>query len=121
MATDFDRSTMLDDFREAALRKGMPYDAIDYWVSLASPCIALDTEGFGPVVGHFGGRPSLPASVAWPAYHVHLATIDLAAIGKDTADRGLPADGTGVLRGAGDGLDRRAGRLRAGRRGMHGR
>jgi hypothetical protein len=97
MATDFDRSTMLDDFREAALRKGMPYDAIDYWVSLARPCIALDTEGFGPVVGHFGGRPSLPASVAWPAYHVHLATIDLAAIGKDTADLGLPSDGTLVF------------------------
>jgi hypothetical protein len=97
MTIDFDKSTMLDDFRKAALRKGMPYDAIDYWVSLASPCIALDTEGFGPVVGHFGGRPLLPASVAWPAYHVHLATIDLAAIGKDTTDLDLPPDGTLVF------------------------
>lgn len=97
MATDSDRSTMLDDFREAARSKGMPDDAIDYWVSLARPCIALDTEGVGPVVGHFGGRPSLPASIAWPAHHAHLATIDLAAIGMDTTDLGLPTDGTLVF------------------------
>ncbi|MEU4428735.1 DUF1963 domain-containing protein [Actinoplanes sp. NPDC024001] len=97
MMTNSDRPTMLDDFREAARRKGMPEDAIEYWVSLARPCIALDTEGIGPVVGHFGGRPSLPASVAWPAHHAHLATIDLAAIGKDTTDLDLPTDGTLVF------------------------
>ncbi|MGK5673321.1 hypothetical protein ACSNOB_10820 [Micromonospora sp. URMC 106] len=97
MATDFDKSTMLDDFREAARRKGMPDDAIDYWVSLARPCIAVDTEGIGPVVGHFGGYPSLPASVAWPVHHAHLATIDLAAIGKYTTELDLPTAGTLVF------------------------
>ncbi|GLZ02100.1 hypothetical protein Acsp02_93510 [Actinoplanes sp. NBRC 103695] len=102
--------------RKTALDHGMPQDVVVYWVSLAGPCIALDTDGLGPVVGHFGGHPLLPASVAGPAHHAHLVTIDLAAIGKFTTDLD-PSRGwhTGVLRGAGARLGRGTGRLRAGR------
>ncbi|GIF14690.1 hypothetical protein [Actinoplanes teichomyceticus] len=63
----------MTEFREIALGHGMPRDAIDYWVSLARPCLSLDGDGDGPVMGYFGGRPALPAAVAWPAGHAHLA------------------------------------------------
>jgi hypothetical protein len=45
-------------------------------------------------VGHFGGLPSLPASVAWPDDTVHLASLDLAAVPRDAIDLDLPSDGT---------------------------
>jgi hypothetical protein len=86
----------LELFRAAA-REDMSDEDIEWWLRLARPCLHLVRGGDGPVVGHFGGRPALPASVAWPARTVHLASIDLAAIPRDTLDLGLPADGTLVF------------------------
>ncbi|MGC4808799.1 hypothetical protein [Micromonospora sp. DT233] len=86
----------LELFRAAA-REDMSDEDIAWWLRLARPCLHLERGGDGPVVGHFGGRPALPASVAWPAETVHLASVDLAAIPRDTLDLGLPADGTLVF------------------------
>ncbi|MEU6075895.1 DUF1963 domain-containing protein [Micromonospora sp. NPDC047074] len=87
----------LEAFRAAAQKKGMPDDAIDWWLRLARPCLYLEKAGSGPVVGHFGGTPALPASVAWPDDTVHLASIDLAALPDGTLDLDLPSDGTLVF------------------------
>ncbi|MGW0436412.1 DUF1963 domain-containing protein [Micromonospora sp. NPDC003197] len=87
----------LEAFRAAARKKDMPDDAIDWWLRLARPCLRLGNGGSGPVVGYFGGRPALPASVAWPDDTVHLASIDLAAIPRGALDFELPSDGTLVF------------------------
>ncbi|MFG1776572.1 DUF1963 domain-containing protein [Micromonospora sp. NPDC049048] len=87
----------LEAFRAVAQKKGMPDDAIDWWLRLARPCLYLEKDGSGPVVGHFGGTPSLPASVAWPDDTVHLASIDLAALPDGALDLDLPSDGTLVF------------------------
>lgn len=88
---------VLDRFRDAARDADMSDDAIDWWLRLARPCLALDQDCDGPVVGYFGGRPALPETVAWPDGTVHLASIDLAAIPPDATDLDLPADGTLVF------------------------
>ncbi|NUT34274.1 MAG: DUF1963 domain-containing protein [Hamadaea sp.] len=85
---------MLDAFRTAALENEMPHDAIEWWLKFARPCLYLSRDESGPVVGYFGGRPALPATVAWPEGMVHLATLDLAAIPHGSTDLDLPADGT---------------------------
>jgi hypothetical protein len=87
----------LQAFRAAARKKNMPDEAVDWWLRLARPCLRLEKDDSGPVVGYFGGRPALPASVAWPEDCVHLASIDLAAIPGDTHDLNLPGDGTLVF------------------------
>ncbi|WP_229399132.1 DUF1963 domain-containing protein [Micromonospora okii] len=87
----------LEAFRVVARQADMPDDAIDWWLRLARPCLNLEKGGSGPVVGYFGGRPALPASVAWPERTVHLASIDLAAIPRDAHDLDLPSDGTLVF------------------------
>ncbi|WP_191841894.1 DUF1963 domain-containing protein [Catellatospora chokoriensis] len=85
---------MLDAFRTAAQQEEMPHDAIEWWLRFARPCLYLSRDESGPVVGYFGGRPALPATVAWPEGMVHLATLDLAAIPHGSTDLDLPADGT---------------------------
>jgi hypothetical protein len=85
---------ILDAFRAAARKKNMPDDAVEWWLRLARPCLYLSRDEVGPVAGCFGGRPALPATVAWPENMVHLATLDLAAIPPGATDLDLPADGT---------------------------
>lgn len=85
---------MLDKFRDAAAKKGMSGEDIDWWLRLARPYLALRSNGDGPVVGYFGGRPALPATVTWPKSMSHLASIDLAALPPGGTDLDLPADGT---------------------------
>ncbi|NUR72325.1 MAG: DUF1963 domain-containing protein [Hamadaea sp.] len=84
---------MLDAFRAAAQQQAMPHDDIEWWLRLARPCLYLSRDGSGPVVGYFGGRPALPATVVWPEGMVHLATLDLAAVPHGSTDLDLPADG----------------------------
>ncbi|MDT0440289.1 MULTISPECIES: DUF1963 domain-containing protein [Streptomyces] len=88
---------MLEEFRKRAGECNMPDKSIEYWVGIARPCLCLRTDGEGPVVGYFGGRPALPKSVAWPAGHAHLASLDLASIPKGATDLDLPAEGTLVF------------------------
>src|SRR5207248_280207 len=56
----------LEDFRAAARAQDVPDDVIDWWLQLARPRLEPDREGDGPVAGYFGGKPALPAGVAWP-------------------------------------------------------
>lgn len=84
----------LESFRAAALLKDMTDEAIDRWLGLARPILRLGQDGSGPVVGHFGGLPALPASVAWPDDTVHLASLDLASLPREAIDLALPDDGT---------------------------
>ncbi|BCJ53752.1 hypothetical protein Asp14428_52270 [Actinoplanes sp. NBRC 14428] len=87
----------LEAFRAAARKKGMPDGTIERWLRLARPCLSLNRDGGGPVAGYFGGRPALPSSAAWPERHVHLASIELAALPREGVDLDLPRDGTLVF------------------------
>ncbi|AVT37038.1 hypothetical protein C6W10_11825 [Plantactinospora sp. BB1] len=82
-----------DDFREAARKRDIPDDVVDWWLQLARPCLELHRNCDGPVVGYFGGQPSLPESMDWPDGLVFLATIDLSMIPAGSHDIALPADG----------------------------
>ncbi|WNV83285.1 DUF1963 domain-containing protein [Umezawaea sp. Da 62-37] len=85
----------LEAFQAAAREQDLPHDVVDWCLGQARPCLDLRRSGTGPAVGYFGGRPALPAGIAWPAdTALHLASIDLAAIPRGALDLGLPDDGT---------------------------
>jgi hypothetical protein len=84
---------MREEFGEAARKRGVPEDAIDWWLGLARPVLELHTDCDGPVVGYFGGKPALPEGQEWPVGMTYLATIDLAAIPAGSHDIKLPPDG----------------------------
>jgi uncharacterized protein YwqG len=82
-------------YRDAAEKQGTPGEIVEWALRLARPRIELRPEGHsdGPVVGRYGGRPSLPAEVAWAGYPDFLASVDCAALPPDALDIPLPADG----------------------------
>lgn len=82
-----------DEFREAARKRDVPEDAIEWWLQLARPVLELHTRCEGPVVGYFGGKPALPEGVDWPAGMTYLAKLDLSAIPAGSHDINLPSEG----------------------------
>ncbi|WP_433388631.1 DUF1963 domain-containing protein [Micromonospora sp. KLBMP9576] len=82
-----------DDFREAARKRDVPEDAIEWWLQLARPVLELHTQCAGPIVGYFGGKPALPEGVEWPDGMTYLASLDLSAIPAGSHDIDLPSDG----------------------------
>jgi hypothetical protein len=82
-----------EKFRVAARAKGLPDEAIDWWLRFARPRLALSRDGDGPVVGQFFGRPALPVGTEWPHGMVHLATVELAAVPAGSHDLNLPPAG----------------------------
>ncbi|MCO5999027.1 DUF1963 domain-containing protein [Actinoallomurus rhizosphaericola] len=81
------------EFRAAAADKGLPDEAIEWWLRLARPRFEMSRTGDGPVAGRFGGRPALPEGVEWPRGTACVATVDLAAIPAESHDLNLPPDG----------------------------
>lgn len=82
-----------DLFRTVARDKGLPDDAIDWWLQFARPRLELRRTGDSPVAGQFLGRPALPVGTPWPGDLTHCATVDLAAVPPGSHDLDLPADG----------------------------
>jgi hypothetical protein len=91
----------LRTYREAARNRGVPEPVIDWWLKLARRQAGLHKHGGGPVVGHFGGNPSLPADVEWPVDHhcgkdepiPFVASIDCGALPPGALDIAVPEDG----------------------------
>jgi hypothetical protein len=91
----------LQTYREAARNRSVPEPVIDWWLQLAQRQAGLHKHGGGPVVGHFGGNPSLPADVEWPVDHhcgkdnpiPFVASIDCGALPPGALDIAVPEDG----------------------------
>jgi hypothetical protein len=89
----------LQVWREQARELGLPGPAIDQWIGLARPQLALhvvtDDPGAAdaPIVGYRGGHPSLPAEIEWPGTPNFIASIDCAALPHDLPGLPLPKDG----------------------------
>ena len=81
------------EFREAARKRDVPEDAIEWWLQLARPVLELHTGCDGPLVGWFGGKPALPEGVDWPAGMTYLLSLDLSAVPAGSHDIDLPTDG----------------------------
>lgn len=93
----------LNPFRDEALRRGIPADELERWITAtARPCATLSRDGNGPVVAEFGGRLALPADVSTPWFPL-VATIDCAAMPPAATDLPLPTDGLLLLFGYPDG------------------
>jgi hypothetical protein len=87
----------LNPFRAEALNRGIPAADAARWIEAAArPCATLSPDGDGPVVGHFGAPLMLPPDAPDPYYPL-LASIDLAALPKETTDLPLPFDGRLLL------------------------
>lgn len=84
-------------FRTEAIGRGIPADEVERWIATARPCAAITDNGDGPVVGWFGGPAMVPPGTD-PEYPL-VATIDLAAIPKETTDLPLSPDGHLLLFG----------------------
>ena len=84
---------MRQEFREAARKRDVPEDAIEWWLQLARPVLELHTGCDGPLVGWFGGKPALPEGVDWPAGMTYLFSLDLSAVPAGSHDIDLPSDG----------------------------
>lgn len=82
----------LRPFHAKAVEQGIPADEVDRWIDLARPCAILTDREDGPVAGRFGGPLLLPTGVPAPG-DPYLASIDLAALPKDSTDLPLPPDG----------------------------
>ncbi|GGL74875.1 hypothetical protein GCM10010129_18310 [Streptomyces fumigatiscleroticus] len=82
-------------FRADAIDAGVPEDIVDWALQLALPRVELRPEGHspGPVVGQYGGLPSLPADVEWSGYPHFIASVDCAALPPGAPDFPLPKDG----------------------------
>ena len=91
----------LQAYREAARGRGVPESVIDWWLRLARPLVGLHKRGDGPVVGQFGGNPSLPDGAEWPADRSRgydapipfIASVDCGALPPGTLDIAVPEDG----------------------------
>lgn len=91
----------LQTYREAARGRGVPEPVIDWWLQLARPLAGLHKHGDGPVVGLFGGNPSLPADTEWPVDRSRgyespipfVASIDCGALPPGTLDIAVPENG----------------------------
>lgn len=85
----------LQAYRDAAARQAVPQHVIDWSLELARPRIELRPAGGdgGPVVGQYGGRPSLPAHIEWSGFPEFIASVDLAALPAGVLDIPLPEDG----------------------------
>ncbi|WP_432989814.1 DUF1963 domain-containing protein [Dactylosporangium sp. CA-233914] len=81
-----------DVFRRAARDKGVATAMIEKWVHLARPQLAFVRDE-GPVIGRFGGKPSMPDGAEWPDFMACMATIDLALVPRGSHDLDLPQDG----------------------------
>ncbi|MCX5410911.1 DUF1963 domain-containing protein [Streptomyces sp. NBC_00059] len=91
-------SQKLDRFREKALARGVPADAVERWLASARPCVTLAPGADGPVVGRLGGPVMLPADVPGLSRRLHLiATLDLTALPQGATGLRLPSDGRLLL------------------------
>ena len=87
------RSDTLNAFHAHAMQEGIPSADIERWITAtARPCATLSLHEDGPVVGRFGGPFAVPAGEPDPPAPL-LASIDCAALPKDTTDLPLPTDG----------------------------
>ena len=84
----------LQVYRDYARERGIPEDVTDRVLRPARPRIELRPAGYGegPVVGHYGGLPSLPADVERPVADF-IASVDCAALPVGALDIPLPEDG----------------------------
>lgn len=82
----------LTSFRAEAVERAIPVGLVDGWIALTRPCALLEDRGDGPVVGRFGGPLLLPGGTPDPEYP-YVASIDLAALPKESTDLSLPPDG----------------------------
>lgn len=86
----------MDPFRDLARDRDIPPDEVERWLDkILRPCVNLGAgePTDGPVVGRFGGLPSLPEGEPLPDLPF-LASVDLAAIPPGATDLPLPKDGT---------------------------
>jgi hypothetical protein len=87
----------LSEFRDNALKRGVPAAEVERWIDVAArPCAELSLGGDGPVVGHFGGPLLLPPDLPDPRYPF-LASLDCAALPAGATDLPLPGDGRLLL------------------------
>jgi hypothetical protein len=100
--TELDLSNLVR-FRDEALRRGVPADEVERWMSTARPCITLGGKGDGPVAGQWGGNPMLPLDAPAHEYPL-LAAVDFALLPPGATDLPLPADGTLLWFVDGDGV-----------------
>ncbi|MFD7918392.1 DUF1963 domain-containing protein [Streptomyces sp. NPDC059740] len=82
-------------YRATLTDHGIPADVVESAMQLALPRIELRPQGHspGPVVGVYGGLPSLPADVEWSGFPHFVASVDCAALPRDALDFPLPDDG----------------------------
>ena len=88
----------LQPFRDEALKRGIPPEDVERWITTARPSGTLVTSGSGPVVGRFGGPLMLPPSAPDP-WAPLLATLDCAALPEEVTGLPLPPDGHLLLFG----------------------
>ncbi|WP_051792682.1 DUF1963 domain-containing protein [Amycolatopsis jejuensis] len=81
----------LSPFRDEALRRDLPANDVDRWLSEARACATL-THGEGPVVARFGGPLLLPPDAEDPWFPL-VATLDLATFPEGSTGLPLPRDG----------------------------
>jgi hypothetical protein len=88
--------TALDDYREAARERGIPEHIVDWAMRLARPRLELRPmdDSDAPVVGQYGGLPSLPPDVEWSGFPDFIGSVDCAAVPVGKLDIPLPKDGT---------------------------
>ncbi len=84
-----------EEYRDSARRSGVPEHAIDTALRLARPQIRLGStdEGGGILAGRYGGLPSLPPDSDWNGFPDFIASVDCAALPRETLDLPLPGDG----------------------------
>ncbi|MFI6861420.1 DUF1963 domain-containing protein [Streptomyces sp. NPDC050421] len=95
---------MLIPFRAQAVEEGcpeedippLPAEEVDRWIGHVRPCALLTYGGDGPVAGSFGGPLLLPHGMPDPE-HPYLASVDFAALPKDSTDLPLPPGGRLLL------------------------
>jgi hypothetical protein len=79
----------LQVWREQARGLGLPGPAVDQWLGLARPALALHeatddpAAADAPIVGYRGGRPSLPPDIDWSGAPDFTASVDCAALPPD--------------------------------------
>jgi hypothetical protein len=88
--------TALDDYREAARERGIPEHIVEWAIRLGRPRLELrpTDEADDPVVGQYGGFPSLPPAVEWSGFPDFIGSVDCAAVPVGKLDIPLPEDGT---------------------------
>lgn len=83
----------------AAARTGLPAEMAEAWLSLLRPAARLvHADGSQTPVGHLGGEPHLPPTMAWPHWDGHgpltyIAGLDCGLLPTHEVDLGLPSEG----------------------------